>query len=299
MKYFLHDTNAFQDEKITELFIGFGYEGVGLFYTILEKLAMQEKPIKTEVLKKQLFVGKKLEKCWKFLESSALISSNNGETFNENLLKFSEKFQIKKEKNRERISKWRENQSLTENVTRNESVCNTPKDNISKDNISKEDKSSSEAIASGGIEILSETIQEPPITPSTVRPKKPKPEPTTLHHLGIKLFCELYESKFNTKFEFSGGRDGKAIKELLAKVGNKTKEGMIEPTDQNILDGFEFFLKSIKDEWVIKNYSPAVINSKFNELFKNAKNGTTSNNSRDSATDYAGFLKRNLQREAA
>jgi hypothetical protein len=48
MKYFLHSTDSFQDEKIAELFLHFGYEGLGLFYTILEKLAKQEKPIKTD-----------------------------------------------------------------------------------------------------------------------------------------------------------------------------------------------------------------------------------------------------------
>ncbi len=54
MKYFLHDTNSFNDEKVTELFIEHGYKGLGLFYTTLEKIAFQEKPIKTVVLKKQL-----------------------------------------------------------------------------------------------------------------------------------------------------------------------------------------------------------------------------------------------------
>jgi hypothetical protein len=43
MKYYLHDSNSFNDEKITELFIKFGYEGLGLFYTCLEKFAQQEK----------------------------------------------------------------------------------------------------------------------------------------------------------------------------------------------------------------------------------------------------------------
>lgn len=138
MKYFLHDSSAFSDEKITELYINFGYEGLGLFYTILEKLSFQEKPVKTEVLKKQLFVGKKLEKCWKFMEEIDLISSNNGETFNKQLLNFSEKFTIKKEKNKKRISEWRKNQEVRDNVTRNESVRNAHKDNISKDNISKD-----------------------------------------------------------------------------------------------------------------------------------------------------------------
>jgi len=81
MKYFLHDSNSFNDEKVTQLYIKFGYEGLGLFYTILEKLALQEKPILTDVLKHQLKVGKKLNKIWLFMESIDLISSNNGETF--------------------------------------------------------------------------------------------------------------------------------------------------------------------------------------------------------------------------
>ena len=138
MKYYLHDSNSFNDEKITELFILFGYEGLGLFYTILEKLASQEKPIKTNVLKIQLKVGKKLEKCWEFMESIELISSNNGETFNNNLLNFSGKYKIKKEKTRERVSQWRKNQELKKNVTCYESVCNTDKVNESKVKESKE-----------------------------------------------------------------------------------------------------------------------------------------------------------------
>ena len=67
MKYFLHDTSAFDDEKITILFIEFGFEGLGLFYTILEKLAKQEKPLPEIVLKKHLKIGKKLQKQLDFM----------------------------------------------------------------------------------------------------------------------------------------------------------------------------------------------------------------------------------------
>lgn len=137
MKYFLHDSNAFNDEKISELFMKFGYEGLGLFYTVLEKIASQEKPIKTVVLKKQLLVGKRLEKCWNFMEQIELISSSNGDTFNVQLLNFSEKYQIKKQKNAERISRWRDNQQVTENVTHSEYVRNAPKVKESKVNRSK------------------------------------------------------------------------------------------------------------------------------------------------------------------
>ena len=132
MKYYLHDTSAIEDEKVAELFRRFGYEGVGLFYVFLEKIAKQEKPIKTDVLKFQLKVGKRLNKCWNFMEEIGLISSNNGETFNKQLLSFSEKFSIKSEKNRKRISEWREKQRDTENVTRYERVRNAHKEKESK-----------------------------------------------------------------------------------------------------------------------------------------------------------------------
>lgn len=140
MKYFLHDCNALQDEKICTLYLNFGYEGVGLFYAILERLGGQEKPIKTEVLKAQLHVGKKLNKCWLFMESLGIISSNNGETFNERILSYSETYEIKKQKTRERISKWRDNQKNEKNVTRDNGVSNAPKVKRSKVKRSKEIK---------------------------------------------------------------------------------------------------------------------------------------------------------------
>lgn len=135
MKYFLHDSNAFNDEKITELFMLFGYEGLGLFYTFLEKIAQQEKPVKTSVLKSQLKVGRRLEKCWKFMESIGIVCSSNGDSFNEQLLKFSDKYQIKKENSRKRIANFR---AKVSDVTLYESVGNTPKVKESKVKRSKE-----------------------------------------------------------------------------------------------------------------------------------------------------------------
>ena len=141
MKYFLHDSNSFSDDKITMLFIEYGFEGLGLFYTILEKLAFQEKPIPEEVLKKQLGIRKKLQKQIDFMYEIDLLSLKNGEVSNKNILKNTEKYQEKKEKNAKRISQWREKQEGKKNVTHYKSVRNTDnisKDNISKDNISKD-----------------------------------------------------------------------------------------------------------------------------------------------------------------
>jgi len=137
MKYFLHDTNSFDDEKITELYMRFGYEGLGLFYTLLEKIAKQEKPIKTSVLKTQLKVKKRLEKCWCFMNEIGLISMNNGDTFNEKILNYSENYQIKKEKTREKVKQWRDKQAHINSVTSYKTVSNLSKVNKSKVNKSK------------------------------------------------------------------------------------------------------------------------------------------------------------------
>lgn len=116
----------------------FGYEGLGLFYTTLEKLAKQEKPINTDVLKVQLKVGKRLQRCWSFMEEIGILSSSNGETFNEQLLNFSEKYQIKKEKTRKKVSEWREKQSVANSVTSYVPVSNPRKVKESKVKESKE-----------------------------------------------------------------------------------------------------------------------------------------------------------------
>jgi len=83
--------------------------------------------VKTTVLKAQLKVGKRLEKCWKFMEEIGIISSNNGETFNKQLLNFSETYQIKKETTRKKVAEWRKKQTDSENVTSYVPVSNLPK----------------------------------------------------------------------------------------------------------------------------------------------------------------------------
>ena len=98
MKYYLHDSNSFNDEKVTLLYMKYGYEGVGLFYVILEKLSQQEKPVPEIVLKTQLNIKKKLEKVLNFMYEIDVLSIKNGEVFSETLLNFSKKYQIKKEK---------------------------------------------------------------------------------------------------------------------------------------------------------------------------------------------------------
>ena len=72
------------------------------------------------------------------MESLELISSSNDETFNEQLLNFSQKYQIKNQKTKERVSQWRKNQEDKKNVTHNERVGNASKVKLSKVKESKD-----------------------------------------------------------------------------------------------------------------------------------------------------------------
>jgi hypothetical protein len=125
MKYYQHKSNSFNDEKIAELYMKFGYEGLGLFYTALEKIADQEKPMKTEVLKSQLNVGKRLNKCWNFMEDIGLISSSNGESFNINQLKDIEIFQEKRGKTTEKVAYSRKKDKFVASYI---PKCNSPEE---------------------------------------------------------------------------------------------------------------------------------------------------------------------------
>ena len=126
MKYFLHDTNAMRDEKISELFINFGYTGTGLFFAILENIAFNEEPVSEKILMFQLKIkGKKLVKIYSFLFQIELIFKQKDKVFNENVLKVSQKYKIKKENTRKRVSEWRDKQENKENVTHYKSVRNT------------------------------------------------------------------------------------------------------------------------------------------------------------------------------
>ena len=212
MKYYLHDSNAFNDEKVTMLFLKYGYEGLGLFYTALEKLAAQEKPINTEVLTAQLKVGKHLDKISQYCETLGILCSNNGETFSKQLMNFAEKYRIKNEKNKEKIKQWREKQADTKNVTSYETVRNHPKVKESK---VKENKDS----------IIE--ADEPPASPKF---KKPTIDEIK-QYITEKKYSIDAESFFNY-YESNGWKVGKnPMKNWPAAVSNWNKrENPKQPT---------------------------------------------------------------------
>lgn len=130
MKYIHHDTSAIDDDKLAELVIKTGYEGYGLFWATIEKLGKQEKPVKTDVLKKQLKVGKKLERIWAMMEKLGLIETHDGETFNNNVMEYAGKYQTKKKQGAERIANWRAKKAPVQPATGKPQQLFTPPGNL-------------------------------------------------------------------------------------------------------------------------------------------------------------------------
>lgn len=205
MNYYRHSTSSFDDEKIVLLYAKFGYEALGLFYTILEKLGKQEKPVSTKALKKQLNIGKRLEKCWDYIEELGLVSSTNGETFSENILKHAGKYEIKKEKNAERIKKWRENKGLEENGNALQKKCNAPQENkelgISNKELENEEKEK-EASPSQNFQEL-EIEPEPPFAFAESPPVAAPPPPA-----GMYTIQECYEAYMSPAFSMAREQAG-------------------------------------------------------------------------------------------
>ncbi len=224
MKYYLHSVDTMDDEKVSELFLRFGYEGTGLFHAILEKLAKQEKPIKTTILKYQLKVGKRLEKCWKFMEEIELISSNNGDTFNKQLLNYAERYKIKKEKNAKKIAEWRKNQDNTEKVTSYEPPCNASKVKESKVNRSK---------------VIKEKEKEKIVKADALTP---------LHAPSIKIFTDWYEKKLGVKYPFQV-QDAKGMKSVLSYLQKAiTEKNNVPARPDEVLAGWKLILDKY-DSW--------------------------------------------------
>lgn len=246
------------------LFVDYGYEGIGLFFTALEKFAAAETPLNERVLKKVLHVNKRLEKAWEFLKEIELIQEENGEVFSENLQKFSGKYEIKKGKNAERVKKFREKnrQKNTENAESNESVthytekCNAEVMPDNKEvvirNKEKRNKKNTEEVNLFEVE---------------------KVIPADKEQTAYQLCNDFWLKEYHPGWKY-GGAQGKAMKSILAFFEKLLKDQGKETSTENVANTFKAMCANLPD-WY-KDKDLMVINSKINEIIqqiKNQKNG--------------------------
>lgn len=148
---------------------------------------------------------------------------------------------------------------------KNEDIPEKPKDNLQV--ISEEPTLEPEAKQGERLSISSSISSS---KEDSVVPQKP-PKPLTLHQSAIAAFNLEYRSKFDTDYIFQAGKDGKAISTILANLKKKITESGRGVTDELVMRGFIFFIGSVRDKWILDNFSPSTLASKFNEIYVKSK----------------------------
>ena len=266
--YFKHDSNARNDEKLLVVRRMHGMEGYGTYWGIIEKL----RESKDYTLSKdydsiswELRVDEDIVK--KIVENYGLFTVTDDKFYSARLCGDMVEWDEKKEARRQAgiigmQSRW-----------------------------GQKDKEESE------IKVLKEEV----VTKKT-KEKKYTKEETKLHGDCKKYFDELYRRYKGIDFYWSA-KEMTAIVNIIAQIKFYMKEEQRNDLDKVFLN-FRAFTDSLfarGGNWITNNTSPSNINSKFNEIYSQLKNGKDGNkstansgNARDNR-DYIASLAGNIR----
>lgn len=101
-----------------------------------------------------------------------------------------------------------------------------------------------------------------------------KKTPATLHTVCKNLFIEKFRQLFGEEYYWEA-KDGANLNPIIKKIKFNREKKEMPIDDESISVAFSLFLDSITDKWLLENFSIPNINSKFNEIISQAKNGRT------------------------
>ncbi len=101
-----------------------------------------------------------------------------------------------------------------------------------------------------------------------------KKTPATLHTVCKNLFIEKFRQLFGEEYYWEA-KDGANLNPIIKKIRFNREKKEMPIDDESINVAFSLFLDSITDKWLLENFSIPNINSKFNEIISQAKNGRT------------------------
>ncbi len=129
------------------------------------------------------------------------------------------------------------------------------------------------------------------------RPKNTTNKQIPSLHTQIKnIFLVFYKEVVDDEDYYWTPIDGAKVRPLVEKILFKIKmrheKNSIPPKenyDSEIIEGFLFILNSITDEWMLKNLSMAIIDSKFNNIFSNLKANAKSITANKKPSKFDGY----------
>lgn len=101
------------------------------------------------------------------------------------------------------------------------------------------------------------------------QPKKKQVNP--LISKGREIFEKRYSDLFDGGVYYWQAKDAVAMDSLTKKIIHSRKQKGKSVEEEDILSGLSAFLDSIKDPWLLKNFSVTSINGKYNEVVAQAR----------------------------
>ena len=107
---------------------------------------------------------------------------------------------------------------------------------------------------------------------NTIPPTPPKGD--GLNFKSRSLFEKHFNSTFGSEYYWTA-KDAGAMKQLLQKITFSRNKKEMPVDDESILYALRIFLSSVKEGWIFENFSVTNLNSKYNEIVSQARNGKT------------------------
>lgn len=105
------------------------------------------------------------------------------------------------------------------------------------------------------------------------KPAKPK-RANSLNANARKAFEDHFRNTFGEEYYWTA-KDAGNMSQLLRKLTFSREQRQMPVDDASVLYALQVFLTSVKDSWLLDNFSVANINSKYNEIVSKAKNGNS------------------------
>lgn len=100
--------------------------------------------------------------------------------------------------------------------------------------------------------------------------------PKEINKRARKLFEGHYNRMFSENYYWTA-KDAGAMSQLLRKLVFQREQKNMDVSDDLVLYALQYLLDSIQEGWIFENFSVTTINSKFNEIIAQARNGKSSN----------------------
>ena len=139
------------------------------------------------------------------------------------------------------------------------------------------------------VKLLRVKVEQMGTSSNPPAPEKPKRKRKAANPL-IAPCREIFEGYYNEIYDaayYWQAKDAVAMGSLISKITNSRKSKGKTTEEEDIKSALSAMLHSVKDEWMLKNFSVTNIDSKYNEIVAQARRSTNGNQNETSTINRA------------